>query len=64
MHNKVVDTKDTVIFLYSLYNRAKIEKELLAFHRLGEKAEFSSAPALPGCPIISKNHRFGHAIVT
>ena len=34
-------------FVYSIDNRAKIEKELLAFHHLGEKAEFSSAPALP-----------------
>lgn len=34
-------------FVYSMDRRDKIEKELLAYHHLGAKAEFSLASALP-----------------
>ena len=34
-------------FVYSLNDREKIEKELLALHHLGERGEFSLAPRLP-----------------
>ena len=41
------DYEEKDSYVYSLYDRAKIEREIRALRRLGAEAEFSDAPLLP-----------------